>query len=162
MYICRYDQSVEIILKDWILQRMATERKRVTHKELRQKALELILPYNLNFLASKWWIRSFLLRNDINLKAMAHKIQYSNSKTVEKRNDNIASTHHCTIKSEKDYFRIEDSEASSKEYTYPLLGLRRHQDNIFSLTHTFTQNLPKIGRPRELLKQDINWKVVLF
>ena len=159
MCICRYDQSVEIILKDWILQRMATEKKRVTHKELRQKALELILPYNLNFLASEWWIRSFLLRNDINLKAMAHKIQYSK---LEKRNDNIASTHHCTIKSEKDYFRIEDGEASSKEYTYPLLGLRRHQDNVFSLTHTFTQSLPKIGRPRELLKQDINWKVVLF
>lgn len=167
----RYDQSVEIILKDWILQRMITEKRRVSHKELKQKALELVLPYNPNFQASQSWIRSFLLRNDISLNAMARSIRYSKAKTARKKNGKIAGTHHCTVKSQKyqrqkGHSRNQDSETSSmleqQENTRPLSGVQRHHDNVFNLTHTFTQGLQKIGRPRELLNQDISWKVFII
>ena len=69
--ICRYDQSVDVTLKDWVLQKMAM-KERVTHEELRKKAMELILPYNPDFQASQGWITRFLYRHEINLKSMLH------------------------------------------------------------------------------------------
>ena len=63
----RYDQSVDVALKDWVLQKLAMKEK-VTHDELREKAMEMIIPYNPDFQCSQGWITRFLYRHEINLK----------------------------------------------------------------------------------------------
>lgn len=65
-FLCRYDPCIDDILRDWIVQKMSV-KKRVLQKEIKQKALELILPYCPNFQASQRWISSFLHRHGINL-----------------------------------------------------------------------------------------------
>ena len=42
----------------------------VSHKQLKKKAMEIILPYNPDFQASQGWITRFLHRHEINLKSM--------------------------------------------------------------------------------------------
>lgn len=71
VYSYRYDQSVDVALKDWVLQKLAM-KERVSHEELKKKAIELILPYNPDFQASQGWITRFLYRHEINLKTMIH------------------------------------------------------------------------------------------
>ena len=101
MYLHSYDQSVEIILKDWILQRTTTEKRRVRHQELRKKAQELILPYNPKFLASGAWIRNFLHRHKMSLNAMVHNMAGTKSTSTKKKNVKTSNKHHCTVESQK-------------------------------------------------------------
>jgi len=56
-----------VALKDWVLQKLAMKEK-VTHDELREKAMEMIIPYNPDFQCSQGWITRFLYRHEINLK----------------------------------------------------------------------------------------------
>lgn len=59
--------SIDIALRDWVLQQMMVT-KRVSQVEIKQKALELILPHRPDFRASSGWITRFLHRHNISLK----------------------------------------------------------------------------------------------
>ena len=115
------------------------EKRRVSHKELRKKALELILPYNPKFLASSFWIRNFLHRHDITLNAVMHGMRCTKSRSTKKKN--VASS------------------VLDQENTCPSSELQRHHNHDFSPVQPSICHLQKIGRPRELLKRKINWKV---
>ena len=158
-YVCSYDQSVEITLKDWILQKTTMEKRRVSHKELRKKAQELILPYNPKFLASSFWIRNFLHRHDITLNAIVHGMQCTKSRSTKKKIDKKSSKHYFTVESEQHQDGGVATSVLEQENTCPSSELQRCRNHDFAPTQTSTCHLQKIGRPRELLKQQINWKV---
>ena len=65
--LSRYDASIDGTLRDWVIQRMMVT-ERVSQAEIKQKALELILPHNPDFRASRGWVTRFLRRHSINLK----------------------------------------------------------------------------------------------
>ena len=79
MLLClyRYDQSIETILRDWVLQKSVMNTK-VSYNEIKQRALELISPHWPKFHASHGWIANFLHRHGINLKSKYLQIDLYN------------------------------------------------------------------------------------
>ena len=126
----------------------------MSHKELRKKAQELILPYNPKFLASSFWIRNFLHRHGISLNAVMHGMQCTKSRS---KNDKNSSKHPFTAESE--LCQAGGPSVLEQENTCPSLELQIRHNHDFAPTQTCMHHLQKIGRPRELLKQQINWKV---
>ena len=139
VYMYRYDQSSEVVLREWILQKMAM-KKRVSRQDLRQKALELITPHNPDFQASSGWITSFLCHHEINLKTMAHGTGCIKSKNAKSK---AAYNHHfITGSKQQQSDHLNNQDAPTKTSI------------IISAHH-----LQKIRKPRQFLKQKINWKV---
>ena len=97
---------------------------------------------------------------------MVNGVQLKNAK---KKNCKTTNKHHLTVEPKQHRRRQKvhhsDSKALSvfeQENTCPSSKLqKRHNNNVFAPTHSFTYNLHKIGRPRELLKRDISWKVFI-
>ena len=71
MYTHRCDATIEVALKDWVIQKMV-EKERISYKDLWTKAMELIIPSNPDFRATLGWIRRFLYRHKLNLRRMVH------------------------------------------------------------------------------------------
>jgi len=63
---CRYDQSIDLALRDWILQRIANNEI-ITRYEIKRKAVEMILPQNPDFQGSDGWITRFLSRHNLTM-----------------------------------------------------------------------------------------------
>ena len=66
--VCRYDRSVDLALREWVLQRVA-EEEHVTRDEIKRKAFDMILPHNPNFQASNGWISRFLTRHKLSINS---------------------------------------------------------------------------------------------
>ena len=128
----------------------------MSHKELRKKALELILPYNPKFLASSFWIRNFLHRHDITLNAVVHGMRCTKFRRTKKKNEKNSSKHHFGGESQ---YGGAASSVLEQENTCP--ELQRCHNHGFAPTQPSICHLQKIGRPREFLKQQINWKVCI-
>lgn len=152
--VCRYNQSAEIVLKEWIVQKTAVMKRSVSRKELRQKALELLSPYRPNFQASRTWIKNFLARHNITLNAILHGVEFKRTKKKNK----IAASKPQQLNDHSHNNRDGISPIHDQENTSPS-ALQRHHNQSYIPARTSTCHLHKIGRPRDLLKQDINWKV---
>lgn len=64
----KYDRSVDLALREWVLQRVA-EEEHVTRDEIKRKAFDMILPHNPNFQASNGWISRFLTRHKLSINS---------------------------------------------------------------------------------------------
>jgi len=142
-------------------------KKRVSRQDLRQKALELITPHNPDFQASSGWITSFLCRHEINLKTMAHGTGCIKSKNAKSK---AAYNHHFITGSKQqqsDHLNNQDiiSSVLEQENTCPPSQLESSQGHYSHNAPTKTSiiisahHLQKIRKPRQFLKQKINWKV---
>ena len=70
--VYRYDQSIDLALREWVLQRMS-KGEVITHDELKRKALEMILPCNPGFQASYGWFIRFLTRHNLTLNRASQR-----------------------------------------------------------------------------------------
>ena len=75
----RYDQSIDLFLREWVLQKIAVSQDGHTIRgELKKKAMEMILPHNPDFRASSGWLLKFLARHKLTLNCAAR----NNSKKI--------------------------------------------------------------------------------
>ena len=133
------------------MQRTIMEKRKVSHKELRKKALELILPYNPKFLASSFWISGFLHRHGLSLQALVHGMKGTKSRGIKRKFNKISRQHRQQRDCSNNQNGSTVSAMHEQENTCPSSEMQRY--------HEYYQQ--KIGKPRELLKQDISWKVCL-
>ena len=70
-----YPQELEDKLLAWLLEKREVDCVAVSTQVIRLKAISLIRPVNPNFKASDGWVRKFMNRNNLVLRACTHKSQ---------------------------------------------------------------------------------------
>lgn len=127
-------------------------KQMMSRRVLRRKALELMLPLHPDFRASTGWIKNFLHRHEINLTNTTRSVEPTKSKVTKNKNGKVKGSHIFTIERH-----------STNQYGTSCLI---EQNNIYHSSESSqtplaasSYHLEKIGKPRKLLKQKINWKV---